>query len=115
MTAASRSCSASSASSAPNLPTSAGTLSRGARGPADSTAVCPGRVRLLGQVLDRGMPIGGARVRLDGPSGPRVKSTDDEGQFRVADVQKGSYHLEIGTLTQLLSVDHLTVEIGVAP
>ena len=75
----------------------------------------PGRVRLLGQVLDNGMPIGGASVQLDGPTGLCIKSTDDEGQFRVADVQKGSYHLEIGTLTQLLSVDHLTVEIGVAP
>jgi len=73
----------------------------------------PGRVRLLGQVLDNGMPIGGASVQLDGPTGLCIKSTDDEGQFRVADVQKGSYHLEIGTLTQLLSVDHLTVEIGV--
>ena len=75
----------------------------------------PGRVRLLGQVLDNGMPIGGASVQLDGPTGLCIKSTDDEGQFRVADVQKGSYHLRIGTLTQLLSVDHLTVEIGVAP
>jgi hypothetical protein len=75
----------------------------------------PGRVRLLGQVLDNGMPIGGARVQLGGPTGLCIKSTDDEGQFRVADVQKGSYHLEIGTLTQRLSVDHLTVEIGVLP
>ena len=73
----------------------------------------PGRVRLLGQVLGNGMPIGGASVQLAGPLGQCIKSTDDEGQFRVADVQKGSYHLEIGTLTQLLSVDHLTVEIGV--
>lgn len=75
----------------------------------------PDRVRLLGQVLDNGMPIGGASVQLDGPTGLCIKSTDDEGQFRVADVQKGSYHLEIGTLTQRLSVDHLTVEIGVSP
>jgi hypothetical protein len=73
----------------------------------------PGRVRLMGQVLDNGMPIGGASVQLNGPTGVRVKSTDEEGQFRVADVQKGSYLLEIATLTQLLSVDHLAIEIGV--
>ncbi len=73
----------------------------------------PGRVRLLGQVLDNGMPIGGASVHLNGPTGLCVRSTDDEGQFRIADVQKGSYHLEIDTVAQLLSVDHLSVEIGV--
>jgi hypothetical protein len=73
----------------------------------------PGRVRLMGQLLDNGMPIGGARVHLNGPTGVCVKATDDEGQFRVADVLKGSYHLEIGTVSQLLSVDHLTIEIGV--
>lgn len=72
-----------------------------------------GRVRLIGQLLDNGMPIGGASVQLAGPAGSCIKSTDDEGQFRVADMQKGSYQLEIGTLTQLLSVDHLSVEIGV--
>src|ERR1044072_780099 len=73
----------------------------------------PGRVRLMGQVLDNGMPIGGASVHLNGPTGLKIKATDDEGQFRVADVQKGSYHLEIDTLTQLLSVDSLAIEIGV--
>jgi hypothetical protein len=66
----------------------------------------------MGQVLDNGMPISGASVQLDGPMGLRVKATDDDGQFRVSDVQKGSYHLEIGTLTQLLRVDHLAIEIG---
>jgi hypothetical protein len=73
----------------------------------------PGRIRLMGQVLDNGMPIGGASVHLTGPTGPRVKTTDDEGQFRVADVQRGSYQLEIGTVSQLLRVDHLAIEIGV--
>ena len=75
----------------------------------------PGRVRLLGQVLDDGMPISGASVRLDGPTVRCGMSTDDDGQFRVADVLPGSYQLEIGTLTQLLRVDHLSVEIGGAP
>ena len=73
----------------------------------------PGRVRLMGQVLDNGMPIGGASVHLDGPTGPCVKSTDDDGQFRLANIQKGSYCLEIGTMTQVLSVNHLAIEIGV--
>jgi hypothetical protein len=72
----------------------------------------PGRIRLMGQVLDNGMPIGGVSVQLNGPDGPCVKATDDEGQFRVADVQKGSYRLEIGTLTQVLSVDALAVDLG---
>ena len=72
----------------------------------------PGRVRLMGQVLDNGMPMSGVSVQLDGPDGHYVKSTDDEGQFRVADVQKGSYCLEIGTLTHVLSVDPLAIEIG---
>ena len=75
----------------------------------------PGRVRLLGQVLDDGMPISGASVRLDGPTVRCGMSTDDDGQFRVADVLPGPYHLEIGTLTQLVRVDHLSVEIGGAP
>lgn len=72
----------------------------------------PERIRLMGQVLDNGMPIGGASVQLNGPAGPRLKTTDEEGQFRVADVQKGSYQLEIGTVAQLLAVDHLAIEIG---
>ena len=58
----------------------------------------PERIRLMGQVLDNGRPIGGAIVQLNGPTGPRLRTTDDEGQFRVADVQKGSYQLEIGTV-----------------
>ncbi len=72
----------------------------------------PGRVRLMGQLLDSGMPVSGASVALDGPHGPCVKSTDEEGQFRVADMQKGSYCLEIVALTQRLRVDHLAIDIG---
>jgi len=72
----------------------------------------PGRVRLMGQVLDNGMPIGGVSVQLDGPDGQCVKATDDEGQFRVADVRNGSYRLEIGTGTQVLSVESLAVDLG---
>jgi hypothetical protein len=71
----------------------------------------PGRVRLMGQVLDNGMPIEGVSVQLNGPDGCRVKSTDDEGQFRITDVQTGSYSLEIGTLTHVLSVEPLAIDL----
>ena len=72
----------------------------------------PGRVRLMGQVLDNGMPLSGVNVHLDGPDGGCVKSTDDEGQFRVADLRKGSYCLAIDTHAQVLNVDPLAVELG---
>lgn len=36
----------------------------------------PERIRLMGQVLDNGRPIGGASVQLNGPTGPRLKTTD---------------------------------------
>jgi hypothetical protein len=72
----------------------------------------PGRVRLMGQLLDNGMPIGGASVSLNGPATSCVKSTDEEGQFRVADVGKGTYRLQIDTLTQMISVEPLSIDIG---
>ena len=72
----------------------------------------PGRIRLIGQVLDNGMPIEGVSVQLNGPDGRCVKSTDDEGQFRVADVRRGSYRLEVDTPIQLLSVESLAIDIG---
>lgn len=71
----------------------------------------PGRIRLMGQVLDNGMPIAGICVQLNGPDGRRVKTTDDEGQFRVADMRQGSYCLEIGTLAHVLSVESLAIAL----
>ena len=69
----------------------------------------PEHVRLIGQVLDEGLPIGGASVQLEGPGGRCVKATDAEGQFRVTDLPKGTYHLEVGTPMIILNVSPLAI------
>lgn len=72
----------------------------------------PGHIRFLGQLLEDGMPVPGASVALDGPTGHCVKSTDDEGQFRVTDVQCGAYRLEIRTPAHRLRLDALAIDVG---
>jgi len=67
----------------------------------------PDHVRLMGQVLDDGMPVDGAAVRLSGESTALHRATDDEGDFRVGGLRVGSYDLDIETATRQISVDQL--------
>jgi len=67
----------------------------------------PDHVRLIGQVLDEGMPVDGAMVSLRGASTARRRVTDDEGEFRVTELPTGSYGLDIETMMYQVSVDQL--------
>jgi len=67
----------------------------------------PDHVRLMGQVLDAGMPVDGAVVCLSGENTALRRATDDEGAFRVGGLPAGSYDLDIETATRQISVDQL--------
>jgi len=67
----------------------------------------PDHVRLMGQVLDDGMPVDGAAVTLNGEGTPLHRATDDEGEFRVGGLPAGSYDLDIETATRQISVDRI--------
>ena len=67
----------------------------------------PDHIRLMGQVLDDGLPVDGAAVHLSGESIALHRATDDEGEFRVGELPAGSYDLDIETATRQISVDQL--------
>ena len=67
----------------------------------------PDHVRLIGQVLDEGMPVDGAMVSLRGTSTALRRVTDDEGEFRVTELPTGSYGLDIETMMYQVRVDQL--------
>ena len=71
-----------------------------------SSDAMPEQLKVVGQVLDEGIPVEGAAVRLDGPR--RIdESTDEEGEFRVHELPKGSYDLAIGTPDRVVGVSAL--------
>jgi len=65
-----------------------------------------GRRRRTPQVLDEGIPVEGAAVRFEGPRQVH-EATDEEGEFRVGDLPKGSYDLAIGTADRVVDVSPL--------
>jgi len=67
----------------------------------------PDQVRLMGQVLDEGMPVDGATVDLRGESVALHRATDEEGEFRLGGLPVGSYDLDIDTATRQIRVDQL--------
>ena len=71
-----------------------------------SADAAPEQLKVVGQVLDEGIPVEGAAVRLDGPRQVR-EATDEEGEFRVGDLPKGSYDLAIGTVDRVVDVSPL--------
>ena len=68
------------------------------------------RHKMVGQVLDEGMPIEGAAVSLHGPSSNVERETDEEGEFLIGSLPRGAYSLEIGTPAGLLSVAPIDIE-----
>jgi hypothetical protein len=70
----------------------------------------PAQVRLIGLVLDDGMPVEGATVTVHGASGVADRSTDEEGEFRVVAMAPGSYDLDIETASQAIRIAALDVD-----
>ncbi len=71
-----------------------------------SADTSPDQLRIVGQILDEGMPVEGAAVHFEGPR--RIhESTDEEGEFRVSELPKGSYVLAIGTHDRVVDVSSL--------
>jgi hypothetical protein len=66
--------------------------------------------KVVGQVLDEGMPIEGAAVSLFGPSSSVQRETDEDGEFVMGSVPRGAYSLEIDTAARQISVTPLDVE-----
>ena len=64
----------------------------------------PANVRLTGQVLDDGSAVEGATISLHGQSEVVDRPTDDDGEFRISDLPKGSYGLDVRTDTRLIGV-----------
>jgi hypothetical protein len=72
----------------------------------------PERVWMLGQVIDEGIPLEGAAVAVSGAAagaghagGRRAEHrTDREGEFRIAELPKGSYGFEIETASRIVTV-----------
>jgi hypothetical protein len=67
-------------------------------------------VRLFGQILDDGVPVEGAAVTLRGPATAFDAETDEDGEFRVADLRCGRYDLDVATETRRVRV--ADVDIG---
>jgi hypothetical protein len=75
----------------------------------------PERVWMLGQVIDDGVPLEGASVSIHGSSihgsaEPVERATDQEGEFRVAELPKGSYGFEIETALRTVTVAPFDVD-----
>ena len=64
----------------------------------------PANIRLAGQVLDDGLPVTGATISLWGPTNVVDCPTDDDGEFRVPDLPKGSYGLDVRTGMRLIGI-----------
>ena len=71
-----------------------------------SSDAAPEQLKVVGQVLEEGIPVEGAAIRLDGPRQVH-EATDEEGEFRVGELPKGSYDLAIGTADRVVDVSPL--------
>ncbi len=78
-----------------------------------SAAPAQPRAALRGRVVEAsgGAPIGGALVRLEGPS-PRTAPTDDGGFFLLADLAAGPYRLRVTAPGYVPLDDTLTLAPG---
>ena len=68
-----------------------------------------GRLQVMGQVLDAGLPSEAAGIELYGPDGEIDSMTDDEGEFRVDSLPKGDYALTVSTADFLLHMPSVTL------
>ena len=71
-----------------------------------SSDTAPDQLKLVGQVLDEGIPVEGAAVHFVGPR-QLHEATDEEGEFRISELPKGSYDLAIGTADRVVEVSPL--------
>ncbi len=69
-----------------------------------------GHLRLTGQVLDAGMPVEGAAVELQRPTGCLNDSTDEEGEFQIGSLEPGTYRLTIERPVRSIDVPPFEVE-----
>ena len=73
-----------------------------------SPEAAPERLKLLGQVLAKGLPLDGATIRLRGAAVLRDR-TDRDGAFRFGELARGSYALEIDGAEQVIDVQPLNL------
>jgi hypothetical protein len=69
----------------------------------------PGRVRLIGQIMDEGLPVEGATVTVRGLAQTLDRVTDEDGQFRITDLHMGSYDLDIARTAGCVHVSDIDV------
>ena len=69
-----------------------------------------GRLQVMGQVLDAGLPSEAAGVELHGPHGEVARMTDDEGEFQFDALPKGDYSLTVGTMGYLLHIPSVALQ-----
>ena len=61
-------------------------------------------VRLVGELLDEGIPVPGAAISVRGTGSAHHVATDDCGEFRIADLAMGSYGLEVEIERRIISI-----------
>ena len=61
-------------------------------------------------MLEIGSPVEGARVKLQGPGGNVHETTDEEGEFQIGSLPRGSYSLEVESPERLIRALSLEVE-----
>ena len=71
-----------------------------------SSDASPEQLKVVGQVLDDGIPVEGAAVHLAGPRQVH-DATDEEGEFRMSELPKGSYDLAVGTADRVVDISPL--------
>jgi hypothetical protein len=67
-------------------------------------------VRLFGQVLDDGLPVTDATVSLVGAADVVQCPTDDDGEFRISDLPKGSYGLDVQAGSRLIGITGMNLD-----
>jgi hypothetical protein len=74
-----------------------------------SPAGRPRHVRLFGQFLTDGEPVEGAAFSLRGPAVTVDGETDEDGEFRVADLLIGQYDLDVRASDGVMRVQAVDV------
>jgi hypothetical protein len=69
----------------------------------------PERVRLLGQIMDEGLPVEGATVTVRGPAQTLDRVTDEDGQFRITDLHIGRYAVDIARAAGCVHIGDIDV------
>ncbi|HYU20319.1 MAG TPA: carboxypeptidase-like regulatory domain-containing protein [Chloroflexota bacterium] len=70
------------------------------------------RLRVMGQVTAVGAPVVGAVVRICSFDRFAEQVSDENGEFRIGDLPRGAYWLEIATGGRLIEFSTLDLEAG---